>query len=77
MTFSRVQALLDAVTIKVRRAKIQARLSDKDFKAKHPDWCRDAAKGDYTLLIKKITEDTQKKQVRNATFTLKLHEVSK
>ncbi len=44
------------------------------MKIQHPGWCKDANQGNYTMLIKQITEEVQKKQVRNETFQKKLHE---
>lgn len=72
--FNSQKSINDAVGIKIRRAKTQAKQGHTDMKLKHPDWCRDASKGDYTMLAKKITEETQKAQMRTETFTRKLHE---
>ncbi len=72
--FPRQKTKQDAIDCKVRRAKTQARNQQKDIKTKHPDWCRDANKGDYTMLTKKITEDCQKEQMKNEKFRTKLHE---
>ncbi len=74
--FSRQEDIKRAIAIKIRRAKTQAKQGHSDMKLKHPDWCRDATKGDYTMLIKKVTEDCQKLQIRNETFEGKLHEKS-
>ncbi len=74
MTFSRAHTKSIAIEIKIRRARTQAKAQHKDMKLKHPDWCRDASKGNYTMLDKTIKEECQKAQVRQETFTRKLHE---
>ncbi len=73
--FSRQQSKLDAIKIKIYRAKLQAG-HNQSYKDKHVAEARDASKGQYTLLIKRITEETQLKQLRNETFKRKLHDVS-
>ncbi len=72
--FNRADSLTDAIAIKVRRAKTQAKQGHTDMKLKHAGWCRDATKGEYAVLIKEVTEEAQKVQKRNETFTRKLHE---
>ncbi len=34
---------------------------NKDFKKMHPDWCRDAALGKYTIMDKQLREESEKK----------------
>jgi len=61
--FSWKQAKLDAIAIKIRRAKTMAiNASNPDFKIKHPDWVRDAQKKDFTMLEKVVKEQMEKKQ---------------
>jgi len=74
MGFDRQVTKLLAIKIKIRRARTQARVGHPDMKLKHPDWCRDAVKGNYTMLDKIIKENCQKKQIRNEKFRSKLHE---
>ncbi len=75
VAFSREDSKKRAIVIKVRRAKNQARGSSPSMKLKHPDWCRDANKGDYTMLIKEITKQCQDKQAQNEKYRSKLHAV--
>ncbi len=74
MTFSWIQAKKDAIAIKQRRSRTQAKAGHTDMKLKHPDWCRDANQGQYTILNKSIKEETEKKQQRQETFDRKLHQ---
>ncbi len=76
MTFSWAQAKSDAVEIKQRRARTQCKAGHSDMRLKHPDWVRDAraASPNYTLINKKIKEECEKAQIRQETFTRKLHE---
>ncbi len=74
--FSRSQSLLDAIAVKCRRARVQARQGSAEMKLKHAGWVRDAS-GDnpnYTNINLKITEEIMKKQARNEIFTRKLHQ---
>ncbi len=73
VAFSREDSKKRAIEIKIRRAKIQARCGHPDMKLKHPGWCKDAALGHYTMLVKETTEDCEKKQIRNEKFRSKLH----
>jgi len=73
MGFSWEQAKIDAVALKIRRAKTMAVVgSNPDFKLKHPDWVRDAQKKDFTLLNKKVKEEAEKFQQQYAKRRLKL-----
>ncbi len=71
--FSRQESKRDAILIKQYRAKIKARQGHPEMKLKHPDWCRDAVKGDYTVMNRKIKEDCIKAQERTEKFRSKLH----
>ncbi len=71
--FSRERSKQRAIEIKVRRAK-QMIKSNPSYKLKHVAEARDGALGKYTLLTKRITEETQEKQIRNEKFRSKLHE---
>ncbi len=63
MGFSREQSKIDAVALKIRRAKTMAVVgTNPDFVLKHPDWVRDAQKKDFTMLTKKTKEDAEKYQ---------------
>ncbi len=63
MTFSWKQAKLDAIAIKIRRARTMAiNASNPEFKLQHPDWIRDAQSKNFTLLDKKVKEATEKYQ---------------
>jgi len=73
VAFSRQDTKTLAIQVKIRRAKTQARGQHPDMKLKHPDWCRDANDGKYTIMIKKITEDTVKEQLKVEKFRSKLH----
>ncbi len=73
MGFSRQESKLQAILIKQRVARTKAKGQHPDMKLKHPDWCRDANKGDYTMLNKKIKEDCEKEQIRVEKFRSKLH----
>ncbi len=66
MGFSWKQAKLDAIAIKVRRAKTMAEKKDvnPDFAIKHPEWIREAQQKRFTDLAKKVTEAVQKEQDR-------------
>lgn len=74
--FSRAQSKIDAIAIKQRRARTQAKQGHKDTLTKHPDWGRDASlpTPTFTLLNKQIKEKTEKAQLRVETFERKLHE---
>ncbi len=72
--FNRQDSIKEAIAIKQRRAKIQAKQGHPDMKLNHAGEVRDAQKGDYTLLLKRVKEACEKKQNRNATFVRKLHE---
>ncbi len=74
MAFSREATKQEAILIKIEYRKTQARAQHPDMKTKHPDWCRDASKGNYTMLVKLTTEEVEKKQKRNETFQRKLHQ---
>ncbi len=73
MTFSRAQSKVRAIEIKQRRAKTQAKNGHPDMKLKHPDWCRDANTGNYTMLNKKIKEECEKAQLKVERFRSQLH----
>ncbi len=73
MIFSRAQSKLRAIEIKQRQAKAKIR-TNSDYKLQHPGEARDAATGKYTLLLKRVKEETEKKQLRNETFQRKLHQ---
>jgi hypothetical protein len=63
-----------AIDIKIRRAKTMAKSDcNPDFSVKHPDWCRDAKKGNYKDLEKKITEQTLKAQDKYAKRNEVIH----
>ncbi len=70
--FNRENSKKRAIEIKIRRAKVMVR-KNPTYKLKHVAEARDAATGKYTLLIKRVTEETQEKQVRNEKFRSKLH----
>ncbi len=70
--FSREKSKQRAIEIKIRRAKQMAK-SNPSYKLKHVAEARDADKGQYTLLVKRITEETKEKQLRNEKFRSKLH----
>ncbi len=76
MVFSVKESKIRAIEIKQRRARTQAKLGMKDFKAKHPGWVRDAQAQNpsYTLLNKEVKEQVEKAQIRTETFERKLHE---
>lgn len=40
------------------------KLPEKDFKEKHPDWCRDAVVGNFTILLKKSKELVEDKSTK-------------
>ncbi len=54
----------EAIKIKIRRAitMVQGDNPNSDIAVKHPEWVRAAQQKNYTELIKKVTEDTKKKQ---------------
>ncbi len=61
--FSWKQSKIDTVNTKIRRAMTMAKsATNPTFKLEHPDWVRDAAKGDYTLLKKVVKEQTELRQ---------------
>lgn len=63
MGFSWKKAKEVAVEIKTERAMTQAKSgTNPEFKTRHPDWVRDAQKGDYTLLKKQVKEAVEKVQ---------------
>ncbi len=63
MAYSHVQFKENAIIVKIRRAKTMANAGNNpDFKLQHPDWVRDAQNKNYTSLIKKVTDDTKKRQ---------------
>ena len=55
-----------AIATKIRRAITMAskKYPNKDFKAQHPDWVRDAQNKNFTNLTKIIKDEVQKKQQR-------------
>ncbi len=75
--FNREQSKKDAIVIKQRRARTQAKLGMPEFKAKHPSWVRDAQleNPNYTLINKEVKEKCEKKQAQNEKFRTKLHEI--
>lgn len=68
MTFSRKQATIDALAIKLRRAKFMASHpvdnsgTVNDYSIRYPSDVRNAEKGNFTELIKRVTEETLRKQ---------------
>ncbi len=76
MTFSRAQSLQDALDVKLRRAKIMAKnQANPTFNIEHAGDLKEwSTVHKHTALIKRITEQVQKKQLRNETFTRKLHQ---
>lgn len=62
MTFSWIKAIKHGEEVKIRRAKIQAKISHPDFTIKHPGEVRDAKTGNYTVLIKRVKEEVQQQQ---------------
>ncbi len=73
MVFSWTNAKKNAIDTKVRRAKTMATVGqNSDFKLQHPDWVRDAQQKNFTALVKKVTEQTKKKQDEHAARRLKL-----
>ncbi len=73
--FSHKQAAEDAIKIKIRRAitMVSGDNPNSDIAVKHPEWIRAAQKKDYTELIKKVTEDTKKFQLRARERRDRLH----
>jgi hypothetical protein len=59
--YSVQQSKIDALAIKIRRAKIQAKAQHPDFKAQHPNEARDAGKSNpsYTELENRIKKEYQ------------------
>ena len=51
-----------AILQKIAKNKIQAKLQHSDLKLKHPDWCRDANKNEFTVLEKVTRDETKKRQ---------------
>lgn len=74
MTFSWAQTKQLAIEIKQRRARCMCKLGHSDMKLKHSDWVKDAQRGDYTILNKKIREQVLLTQKRQETFIRKLHQ---
>ncbi len=76
--FSRAESKKQAILIKQRRARTQAKGGLPDFKAKHPGWVRDAQAQNpsYTLLNKEVKEKCEKKQAQNEQFRSKLHAIN-
>ncbi len=73
MGFSWEQAKINAVAVKIRRAKTMALSGENpDFKLKHPDWVRDAQTKNFTILNKKVKEEAEKYQQTYARRRLKL-----
>ncbi len=65
MGFSWIKVKENAIKVKVRRAKTMAKGNiNPDFDKAHPDWVRDANKStkDFTIMVKKVTEDAKKFQ---------------
>ncbi len=61
--FSWKQDKIDTVNMKIRRAMTMAKsATNPTFKLEHPDWVRDASKGDYTLLKKQVKEKVELRQ---------------
>lgn len=55
--FDRQKFLLEAQEIKIRRAKTLSKVAlNTDWKKAHPDYCRDAQNGNYSVLEKKERE---------------------
>ncbi len=74
MGFSWEVAKKNAIDTKIRRAKTLAIVgSNPDFKLQHPDWVRDAQSKNFTMLIKKVREETEKKQLIHTNRELKKH----
>ncbi len=69
--FNRALSKERAIKTKIRQAKQKAR-SNPTYKLKHVAEARDADKGQYTLLIKRITDETKEAQLRNEKFRMKL-----
>ncbi len=72
MAFSRNQSKLNAIKTKQRRAHVMLR-TNPSYKLKHVAEARDADKGLYTLVDKRIKEETEKAQERTQKFRSKLH----
>ncbi len=73
VAFSRQESKERAIKIKQADARLQAKQGHPDMKLKHPDWCRDANVGNYTVMDKEIRKECIKKQDRNEKFRSKLH----
>lgn len=59
MSFSWEQHKKDALEIKIRRAKTRAKNQHPDWKLKYPGEARDAAQGNYTVLINRIKKEAE------------------
>lgn len=48
---------------KIERAKTLSIVNQNpDWKAKYPDWCRDAVKGDFTILKTQVRKQVENEQ---------------
>ncbi len=72
MAFSWDKTKKRVIDMKVRRAKNMAKYSGNDFGVRHPAEARDAAKGLYTALIARVTDEIKKAQVSALTRRDKL-----
>ncbi len=63
MAFSWEKIKKRVIDLKVRRAKTMAKYSGNDFGIKHPAEARDAAKGLYTALTVRVTDEIKKAQM--------------
>lgn len=55
-----------------QRNKTLSKCADKHWKAKHPDWCRDASQNNFTQLNKVTKEKEEKYQMINENRRKKL-----
>ncbi len=71
MAFSWKQAKIDAINMKVRRAKTQAHNQHPDFKRVHPSEAREASEGKYTLLTQRVIKEVKEFQDKAIARRLK------
>ncbi len=63
MGFSWAETKEEAIKIKIRRAKTQAKAANNDdFKIAHPDWVQAAVTGKYIQLTSDVTKKVERKQ---------------
>lgn len=71
--FSREKQRQDGIEVKIRRAKIQAKAQQPDFKLKYPSEARDANNGQFTELTKRVTKEVKELQEKNRKLKDKIH----